>query len=247
MSPRGLAERALAQSWHSGRVSAQPQHRRTGTLARWNDDRGFGFIRPDGSGDKLFVHVSAFGPIERRPIAGDRVRFSVTTDSSGRQQATEASIDGVARAAVMPRSDGLPRDQRRTPLGHARTALDVLALGTLVTVLALGLLVWSMPAWVVVLYGGMSLASLLLYFSDKRSAAAGGWRTPESTLHLIALAGGWPGAIVGQRALHHKTVKQEFRLMFWSTVAINLLALAVLVVPLDGSPLVSVEHDWWPR
>ena len=233
-------EHPRPRSWHSGRVTAQPQHRRSGTLARWNDDRGFGFIRPDGSTDKLFVHVSAFGPIERRPIAGDRVRFATTIDRTGRQQASEASIDGVGRAVATPRSDGLPRDLRRTPLGVVRTALDLLAVGTLVTVLALGLLVWSMPAWVVVLYAGMSAASLLLYVSDKRSAANGGWRTPESTLHLVSLAGGWPGAIIGQRVLHHKTVKQEFRLVFWSTVAINLLALAVLVVPLDGAPLVSV-------
>ena len=133
------------------------------------------------------------GPRKRRPIAGDRVRFATTIDRTGRQQASEASIDGVGRAVATPRSDGLPRDLRRTPLGVVRTALDLLAVGTLVTVLALGLLVWRMPAWVVVLYAGMSAASLLLYVSDKRSAANGGWRTPESTLHLVSLAGGWPG------------------------------------------------------
>lgn len=227
-----------------GAVTAQPQHRRTGTLARWNDDRGFGFIRPDGGGEKLFVHVSAFGAIERRPAAGDHVRFAIERDATGRSQAVDASIDGVRRAAATPRSDGLPRDHRRTGVGYARTGLDVLAVGTLITVLLLGLLIWGMPFWVVVLYAGMSLCSALLYWSDKRNAASGGWRTPESTLHLIALAGGWPGAIVAQRLLRHKTVKQTFRIVFWCTVAINLLALALVVIPIDGSPLVSVEH-WY--
>jgi uncharacterized membrane protein YsdA (DUF1294 family)/cold shock CspA family protein len=226
-----------------GGVTAQPQHRRSGTLTRWNDDRGFGFIRPDGGGEKIFVHVSAFGSIERRPVAGDHVRFEIER-STGRSQAIGASIDGVRPAAATPRSDGLPREARRTGAGYARTGLDVLAVGTLVTVLLLGLLVWGMPIWVVVLYAGMSLSSALLYFSDKRSAAVGGWRTPESTLHLIALAGGWPGAIVAQRLLRHKTVKQSFRIVFWCTVAINLLALALVVIPIAGDPLVSVDH-WY--
>lgn len=226
-----------------GAVTAQPQQRRTGTLSRWNDDRGFGFIRPDEGGEKIFVHVSAFGSIERRPAVGDHVRFAIERDS-GRTQAVGASIDGVARAAVTPRSDGLPRDERRTGTGYARTGLDALAVGTLLVVLALGLLLWAMPVWVLVLYAGMSASSLLLYWSDKRNAITGGWRTPESTLHLIALAGGWPGAILGQRLLRHKTVKQSFRVMFWCTVALNLLALALVVIPIDGSPLVSVEH-WY--
>lgn len=212
-------------------MTISPRSTRSGVLSRWNDDRGFGFIKPDDGGEKLFVHVSAFGPLERRPLAGDRVRFTAETDERGRTQAVAADIEGVARAAAMPRSDGLARAEegRRGP--QAWTVLDVLSIGTLVTVLLLGLLVWEMPSWVLVLYGGMSAAAGLLYWSDKRNATTGGWRTPESTLHVVALAGGWPGAIIAQRWLRHKTLKSSFRIVFWSTVALNLLALAIAVVP----------------
>lgn len=31
-----------------------------GTLTKWNDDRGFGFIALPQSGTEVFVHISAF-------------------------------------------------------------------------------------------------------------------------------------------------------------------------------------------
>jgi uncharacterized membrane protein YsdA (DUF1294 family) len=40
-------------------------------------------------------------------------------------------------------------------------------------------------------------------------------------LHLFALAGGWPGALIAQRLLRHKTKKQSFQVVFWATVALN--------------------------
>eukprot|EP00420_Gonyaulax_spinifera_P035775 CAMPEP_0197871622 /NCGR_PEP_ID=MMETSP1439-20131203/1978_1 /TAXON_ID=66791 /ORGANISM="Gonyaulax spinifera, Strain CCMP409" /LENGTH=40 /DNA_ID= /DNA_START= /DNA_END= /DNA_ORIENTATION= len=30
----------------------------SGTLKRWNDEKGFGFIQPQDGGDDLFCHVS---------------------------------------------------------------------------------------------------------------------------------------------------------------------------------------------
>ena len=48
----------------------------TGTLARWQNKRGFGFIRPDDGGDDVFVHVNSID-IRQRIAAGLRVRFDV--------------------------------------------------------------------------------------------------------------------------------------------------------------------------
>lgn len=82
---------------------------------------------------------------------------------------------------------------------------------------------------VIGVYVVMSIASFALYGLDKSAARAGRWRTPEMTLHVMALLGGWPGALLAQRVFRHKTRKQPFRALFWCTVIANCLGLAALL------------------
>lgn len=58
-----------------------------GTLAKWNDDRGFGFITPTQGGSEVFVHISAFPRDGRRPTIGEQLTFEVETDSAGKKRA----------------------------------------------------------------------------------------------------------------------------------------------------------------
>ena len=71
------------------------------------------------------------------------------------------------------------------------------------------------------LYVGLSLITFVTYTADKKAAQRGTWRTPESCLHLLSLGGGWPGALIARHLLHHKTIKQPFRFIFWITVFVN--------------------------
>ncbi|MBM7516799.1 DUF1294 domain-containing protein [Nocardioides nitrophenolicus] len=81
-------------------------------------------------------------------------------------------------------------------------------------------------------YVVLSVVSLALYGADKRAARRGTWRTRESTLHLVALAGGWPGALAGRRLFHHKTRKQPFVAVLWLTVVLNCAGVAALLATL---------------
>lgn len=71
-------------------------------------------------------------------------------------------------------------------------------------------------------YVGASLVAFVAYATDKSAAVAGRWRTPESTLHSLAVLGGWPGALLAQQLLRHKTSKNSFVATFWFTVVLNI-------------------------
>ena len=81
----------------------------------------------------------------------------------------------------------------------------------------------------ITLYCLLSLLTFGLYAIDKQAARRGRWRTRESTLHLLALCGGWPGALLAQRWIRHKSRKAAFQLRFWLTVLLNCTALASVV------------------
>lgn len=76
----------------------------------------------------------------------------------------------------------------------------------------------------------LSVATYAAYRSDKRRAEAGAWRIPETTLHFMALLGGWPGGFLAQRRFRHKTAKVSFQMVFWAMVlAHQLLAVDFLL------------------
>jgi CspA family cold shock protein len=61
----------------------------TGKIMRWNADRGFGFIKPEGGGDDVFVHASEFEKAGLdAPKEGDRISYEVKADQrSGKSAA----------------------------------------------------------------------------------------------------------------------------------------------------------------
>lgn len=71
-----------------------------------------------------------------------------------------------------------------------------------------------------------STIAFVVYGIDKRRAGTDARRVPERTLHLLALAGGWPGALYAQQRFRHKTQKVRFRVVFWGTVALHVAVVA---------------------
>jgi cold shock protein len=56
----------------------------TGTVKWFNDDKGFGFITPEGGGQDLFVHHSDIAGGGFRSLSeGERVSFEVESGEKG--------------------------------------------------------------------------------------------------------------------------------------------------------------------
>lgn len=87
-----------------------------------------------------------------------------------------------------------------------------------------------------VFYAVLSLLAFLCYGIDKLAARRGWSRIPERRLHLLALLGGWPGALLAQRLFRHKSRKPAFRRTFRLTVTLNLLVLGLLLAGAAGVP-----------
>ena len=86
------------------------------------------------------------------------------------------------------------------------------------------------PATLIGLYLlGVSLVTFVQYGWDKRQAKKQKRRIPEKRLHLLALAGGTPGAFLGQITFRHKTQKKSFRVVFMGIVMIQILATAAVL------------------
>lgn len=203
----------------------------TGTLKSWNDERGFGFIEPDQGGQELFVHIKAFPPGTGRPAVGQRLRFEVELAPGGKKRAMRVQYPPQARP-----SSAVRRRQVESPVPWTWPRRLVLpAFAVLYALLAIR---WGFSPRILMLYGGASLLAFVMYAIDKNAAIHGRWRTPESTLHVVALFGGWPGALLAQQLLRHKTAKREFVVLFWATVGLNVALLALwhagVVGPLVG-------------
>ncbi|HWB19505.1 MAG TPA: DUF1294 domain-containing protein [Phycisphaerales bacterium] len=79
-------------------------------------------------------------------------------------------------------------------------------------------------------YVVMSVVTFVAYWSDKRASEHDRWRIRERMLHLMELFGGWPGALAGQRMLHHKSSKRSFRIVLWLIVLLHVCAWVTGVV-----------------
>lgn len=77
--------------------------RAQGTLKKWNDERGYGFIALPRSHEEIFVHVSAFQRSGIRPRIGAAISFDIRTGPDGRKRAENALSLGAAAAVREPR------------------------------------------------------------------------------------------------------------------------------------------------
>jgi uncharacterized membrane protein YsdA (DUF1294 family)/cold shock CspA family protein len=196
--------------------------RHQGKITKWKDERGFGFITPRGGGEQVFVHIKAFSSRHRRPVGNEIVTYEVSFDSRGRKRAERVAF--------------LADDSIPTQGGGVSFAISVVFL----IFVAVSVFVGQLPFVVLGIYLVASAISFFVYAHDKAAAKRAEWRTPENTLHVLSLLGGWPGALFAQRWLRHKSKKLSFQVGFWVTVVINCVGLGWSFSPFGADVLQSV-------
>ena len=205
-------------------MSSPTTPRVSGVVTTWNDDRGFGFIKPSDGGHDIFLHFTAVPRGAARPYQGQHLTFEVARDDKGRVRAIHAEpVIATERAAPTTRPTS--------------AVIGIAAILAFVTIYLVAGWRWGLPLTVAALYLALSILAFAMYAADKRAAQRGGWRTPENTLLLVGLVGGWPGAVVAQQLLRHKTKKLSFRTRFWGTVVLNVIVFVTLVWYFNGHPI----------
>ncbi len=196
-----------------------------GKIKSWNDERGFGFIEPRDGGQDVFVHIRAFEGRAKRPVVNQQVSFDVEIGPNGRKRACNVQPLRVARM----------RPARRDGPGQWGT-VTLLAIPAFLMIYGTVDILWKPPAAIGAAYLGASLLTFAVYWWDKSAALQGAPRVSELALHALALAGGWPGALLAQQLLRHKSTKARFRRMFWAMVLLNGAAFVLLSSPVGR---------WW--
>jgi len=186
-----------------------------GKLAKWNEEKGFGFIVPKGQSQPVFVHVRDFANRQRKPRVDVAITYELGSDAQGRCCAVNVRYADEKQATVELRLSVIPM------------ALALGFFGVVAILVTLG----RLPVAVAVAYLVVSLVTFIAYSLDKKAAEVGQWRTPEKRLLFWGLVGGWPGAILAQEIFRHKSSKREFQTAFWFTVIVNAAALGWLSSP----------------
>ncbi|MES1987485.1 MAG: excalibur calcium-binding domain-containing protein [Pseudomonadota bacterium] len=101
-----------------------------GTLAKWNDERGFGFISPNKDGTpEVFIHVSAFPKDGQRPSIGELLSFEIETDKDGKKRATNLLFPNrVIRLSTTRQQKPSGRHKNSSFLGRIVSVAVVLSL-----------------------------------------------------------------------------------------------------------------------
>ncbi|MGO4306231.1 DUF1294 domain-containing protein [Cupriavidus sp. RAF12] len=197
--------------------------KKAGRVKSWNAKKGYGFIDVHADLKDIFFHVTALQNRSVQPKPGDHIMFELAQGKDGRPQAIQVSILGAPRQGAGARQPGNSGSGAVWLAFAALAAVGLAALGGF------------LPKAVAIAWGILSVVAFITYFDDKQRASRNARRVPEANLHMLALLGGWPGALIAQQVLRHKNRKRAFQTVFRATVALNVGALVLW--KLLGSPL----------
>lgn len=192
--------------------TASSQAQSLGRVLQWDAAKGLGFVQSELDGARLLLRRADLDSRwrGREPQVGETLRFRPSHDGRRATRASPLASPSPPAAAAAPRS------------ARAASSRRLLVVPAFALLLGLLHLQQPLPRPVPVLYGALSTALFLVYGIDKWAARRGSARVANASLHLIALMGGWPGALLAQHIFRHKTAQPAFLRLTWAMAALNI-------------------------
>ena len=197
-----------------------------GTLVLWNDDKGFGFVKPENGEKDFFVHISAIKNYHkgqsRRPEQGDIVLYDEARTSGRQRRITAGVIEALDATSAQPTPAPLPS----IGLMHA---ILIKLVAFIPIILSLHVLWRHSNPIPLAAYVFMTPLTIFYYAEDKRRALQHQWRISNFYMHCFEVLGGWPGALLAQNEYRHKLKRGIYQYGFWAIVAAHGIAWAIYV------------------
>ncbi len=198
-----------------------------GTITKWNDEKGFGFITPKLGEKQIFMHIKQYSKDHNRPMQGLPVTFQREADQKGRIYAVN----------IYP-----TKGHKKISQAEIEYKYSLVITILFFTFLGVMILTNKLPFFIILPYIIFSPIAFNMYIKDKLAAEWDEWRTPENTLHFVSLIGGWPGALIAQSKIRHKSKKLSFKIVYWITVVMNCSLLVWLLSPQSSTVLKEIKN-----
>ncbi|RKZ38673.1 MAG: hypothetical protein DRQ49_13660 [Gammaproteobacteria bacterium] len=173
-----------------------------GIVVKFDDKRGFGFIRTKELPKDVFVHIQEVHE-QQNLSRGQKVQFD-----------TKQTTKGLSAVNVIP--------------GAKQTSPFFLyGMTAVIMIIAASIFLFYNNLHIVIAYiVSVNLTTFLFYGYDKMIAGGSFLRVPELVLQGLSLSGGSPAGLIAQKFFRHKTVKGSFQLVYWAIVVVQVIVLA---------------------
>ena len=71
-----------------------------GKITTWEDEKGFGFVTMNSTGEKAFVHIKSFSNRSKRPAVGDKITYELKMDENNRMRAEDIRFVSAPTASA---------------------------------------------------------------------------------------------------------------------------------------------------
>ncbi len=179
-----------------------------GIVVKFNQQKGYGFIRTKGETKDFFVHIKDVKNAKTLN-PGQQVEFELSSTKKG------------------PAATSVVAGKKSTP------PYALFFIVAIIILLPLTIYLYQYISLIAAYIIAINAITTLMYAYDKIISGSSAVRIPEKVLHGLAFIGGSPAALAAQKMFRHKTIKRSFQAIYWGIVLLQ-LSLIIFTLYIKG-------------